>query len=115
MVRNVVTNTRATDPDSEGRMVQLVRSASFQLITPGLLGLIVTVGGWWAAGMTAKVETIITNMAADHEQVALLKQDVTSLKDTRARRDAEVATMVNRISTLETQVALLRAGVKGQP
>lgn len=110
-----MTNTRATDPDSEGRLVQLVRASWFQLLTPGLLALIMVGGGSWAAGIAAKVDTIISNMAVDHERVTVVVQDVTSLKDSRTKRDNHDAATDAAIQDLKLQIALLKAGVKVAP
>lgn len=103
-------NTRATDPDSEGRMVQLVRSAGFQLVTPALLGFVVTVGSWYLSTVNAKLDALQIAVAGLHEDGRLIDARVKSLEDTRAVRNTEIANIRSDMADLKLQVGLLTRG-----
>lgn len=107
------THTRATDPDSEGRMVQLVRAAWFQLLVPGLLTLMLAMGGWYFSNLNAKIDTLTATVGGMHEESRLLDARLKSLEELRAQRQVELQGMHKDIAELQLAVGLLRAGVKG--
>lgn len=107
------THTRATDPDSEGRMVQLVRAAWFQLLVPGLLTVMLAMGGWYFSNLNAKIDALTATVGGIHEESRLLDARLKALEDLRAQRQVELSNMHTEINDLKLQVGLLRAGVKG--
>ena len=111
----MATNTRATDPDSEGRMVQLVRAAWFQLLVPGLLTLMLALGGWYFSNLNTKIDALTATVSGMHEDSRLLDARLKTLEELRAQRQVELTGMHKEIGDLQLQVGLLRAGVKGQP
>lgn len=110
-----MTNTRATDPDSEGRLVQLVRASWFQLVNPLLMTAMLGVSGWYFSGLNAKIDALTVTVGGMHEESRLLDARLKALEDLRSQRQVELAAMHQDIDSLKLQAALLRAGVKGTP
>lgn len=112
------THTRATDPDGEGRVANIVRATWFGLVTPGLLSvLVLLVGALWST-LSTKIESldkkvdVYSQRLSTAEGIQLVTQaKVSSLEDTRAQRNAEVAAMRADITDLKIALALMHAGV----
>lgn len=98
-------------PD-ERQIDRFVRASSFQLLTPVLLTILITAGGWWFNSVGAKLDRIDALLAKTDKDNALLDQRLKVLEAAKLAGDAMLTAVQGDILNIKLQLATSRPGSK---